>query len=93
MWHDYLNKLTERYLYQFIIKGLPVMARRLFLTGTTVDELQDELYLVLLHAMQTWKPNENIHRTLNFASFYEKVIEFYSGNLLHSAECKMMKHK
>ncbi|MFC5529512.1 hypothetical protein [Cohnella yongneupensis] len=88
MWHDHLKKLTDRYLNRFIIKGLPFMARRLFLTGTTVDELQDELYLVLLHAIHDWKPDAKNHRTLNFATYYEKAVEFYSGNLLRKFNSK-----
>ncbi len=82
MWHDYLKKLTDQYLHRFIIKGLPVQARRLFLTDTTAGDLQDVLYPVLLQAIQDWKADTNTHSTRGFAAFYEKAVQFYSGNLL-----------
>lgn len=88
MWHDYLKKLTNQYLHRFIIKGLPVQARRLFLTDTIAEELQDVLYPILLQAIQDWNKDTSTHFTKDFAAFYEKAVEFNSGNLLRRFNSK-----
>lgn len=82
MWNSYLKNLTNQYLYEFIIKGLPEMARRLFLTDTKAEELQDVLYPVLMRAIQDWEPNANHRFTKDFAAYYKKAVEYESGNIL-----------
>lgn len=88
MWHDHLKKLTHQYLHDFIIKGMPEMARRLFLTDTKAEELQDMLYPVLLQAIRDWEPDDEHRFTKDFAAFYKKAVEYERGNILRKFNSK-----
>lgn len=88
IWHDYLKRLTNQYLQDLIIKGLPEMARRLFLTDTKPEELQDMLYPVLIQAIHDWEPDNEYRFTKDFAAFYKKAVEFERANILRKYNSK-----
>ncbi|CAM4454289.1 ECF-type sigma factor [Paenibacillus typhae] len=82
-WSKYLKILTWRYLQEFVIKGLPVNAKRLFLYDYESDHLEDVLYDVLLKSIENWKPNAPDKYTMDFAAYYKRAVEFFSGNIIN----------
>lgn len=90
-WNRYLNRLTQNYMNQFVIKGLTVSAKRLFLAEHHYDQLQDVLYEVLIKAIEKWTPYMTDQNTRDFAAYYKQAVEFYTGNIIN--RCKRLKHQ
>ncbi|RXZ79059.1 sigma-70 family RNA polymerase sigma factor [Paenibacillaceae bacterium] len=90
-WHDFLEKLTRHYMNKFVIKGLPLVVKRLYLADHEAAELQDLLYPVLVKAIHTWQPHAPEHPTKDFAAYYGKAVEYYTGNIIR--KYKRRKHE
>lgn len=81
-WHRYLNKLTKQYLHKYVIQGLPLVVKRLYMADHHAEELQDMLYPILIKAIQQWSPNVPDRNTLDFAAYYGEAIEYFTGNIV-----------
>lgn len=90
-WDKCLKDLTQSYLYRYVIKGLTVSAKRLFLVDHQNDQLQDVLYEVLLKAIDKWTPNMPGLNTRDFAAYYQRAVMNFSGNIIN--RCKRKKHQ
>jgi len=90
-WRRYLNKLTDHYLHKYVIQGLPVLTRHLFLGDHKATELKNALYPVLVKTIRKWTPNTMDRCTMDFAAFYGKAVQFFSGNLIRKFQSKCYK--
>lgn len=88
-WNKYLKDLTNRYLYKYVIKGLTVFAKRLFLVDHQSYELQDVLYPVLIKAIHQWTPNALDRNTRDFAAYYKQAVRNFTGNINNRYKHKM----
>jgi len=80
-WDKYLKKLTNLYLNKYVIKGLTVTAKRIFLVDHQYYELQDVLYPVLIEAIMKWIPNDPNQNTRHFAAYYKQAVRNFTGNI------------
>lgn len=80
-WDKYLKHLTTLYLNKYVVKGLTVTAKRLFLVDHQPGELQDVLYPVLIEAIHKWTPDSPIHNTRDFAAYYKQAVRNFTGNI------------
>lgn len=78
-WDKYLHELTYNLVNKYVVKGLPTKAKQLFLTGNTYYDLRDELYIVLVDAINNWNPNAPDRNTKDFAAFYIKAAYNHVG--------------
>ena len=78
-WDNYLWDLNHSLIEKYLIKGLPTIAKQLFLDGNNYSELKDEFYIVLIETINKWTPNSPDHYTRDFAAFYQQAIYDYVG--------------
>lgn len=78
-WDEYLWNLNYNLVEKYLVKGLPVIAKQLFLDGTTHSEVKDEFYIVLVETINKWIPNSPDHWTRDFVAFYKQAIYDYVG--------------
>jgi len=78
-WDDYLWDLNHSLIEKYLIKGLPTIAKQLFLDGNSYNELKDAFYIVLIETINKWIPNSPDHHTRDFAAFYKQAIYDYVG--------------
>jgi predicted DNA-binding protein YlxM (UPF0122 family) len=88
-WEKYLKALTNIYLNKYVIKGLTVSAKRLFLVDHQYYHLQDVLYPVLLEAIHKWTPNAPDRNTLDFVAYYKQAVRNFTGNINNRYNHKM----
>jgi len=88
-WDKYLKNLTNCYLNKYVIKGLTVSAKRLFLVDHRYYELQDVLYPVLMEAIHKWTPNAPDRNTRDFAAYYQQAVRNFTGNINNRYNHKM----
>lgn len=81
VWDNYLKDLTQSYLNKYVIRGLTVTAKRLFLIDHQYHELQDVLYPVLIKAIYQWTPNDPTRNTRDFAAYYKQAVRNFTGNI------------
>nr|WP_092074118.1 hypothetical protein [Dendrosporobacter quercicolus]NSL47752.1 hypothetical protein [Dendrosporobacter quercicolus DSM 1736]SDM78031.1 hypothetical protein SAMN04488502_10789 [Dendrosporobacter quercicolus] len=80
-WDRYLKDLTQSYLNKYVIRGLTVTAKKIFLVDHQYYHLQDVLYPVLMEAIHKWTPNAQDRNTLDFAAYYKQAVRNFTGNI------------
>jgi hypothetical protein len=88
-WDKYLKDLTYSYLNKYVIRGLPVTAKKLFLVDHQYYHLQDVLYPVLIKAIHQWTPNVQDRNTRDFAAYYKQAVKNLTGNIINRYNHKM----
>ncbi|MCE5287475.1 MAG: HTH domain-containing protein [Pelosinus sp.] len=88
-WDKYLKNLTYSYLNKYVIRGLPVSAKKLFLIDHQYYHLQDVLYPVLIKAIHQWTPNAQNRNTRDFAAYYKQAVKNLTGNIINRYNHKM----
>jgi len=88
-WDKYLKDLTNSYLNKYVIRGLPVSAKKLFLVDHQYYHLQDVLYPVLIKAIHQWTPNAQNRNTRDFAAYYKQAVKNLTGNIINRYNHKM----
>lgn len=78
-WDDFLWDLNYSLIEKYLIKGLPTIAKQLFLDGNNYSDLKDEFYIVLMETIHKWIPNSPDHYTRDFAAFYKQAVYDYVG--------------
>lgn len=78
-WDKYLEDLTYTWVKKYLVEGLPTFAKQIFLDGDNYNEIQDELYIVLVTALEKWTPNAPDRYTRDFAAFYKQAVYDYVG--------------
>lgn len=91
-WDKYLNDLTQSYLNKYVIRGLTVSAKKLFLVDHQYYHLQDVLYPVLVEAIHNWTPNAQDRNTRDFAAYYKQAVRNFTGNINNRYNHKMYQH-
>lgn len=89
VWDKYLKNLTQTYLNKYVIRGLTVSAKKLFLVDHQYYELQDVLYPVLMKAIHNWTPNDPTRNTRDFAAYYKQAVRNFTGNINNRYNHKM----
>jgi hypothetical protein len=88
-WDKYLKDLTNSYLNKYVIRGLPVSAKKLFLIDHQYYHLQDVLYPVLIKAIHQWTPNDPTRNTRDFVAYYKQAVKNLTGNIINRYNHKM----
>jgi predicted DNA-binding protein YlxM (UPF0122 family) len=88
-WDKYLKDLTNSYLNKYVIRGLTVSAKRLFLVDHQYYHLQDVLYPILLEAIHKWAPNAPDRNTRDFTAYYKQAVRNFTGNINNRYNHKM----
>lgn len=88
-WDKYLKDLTHSYLSKYVMRGLTVQAKKLFLTDHQYYHLQDVLYPVLIQAIHKWTPNAPDRYTRDFAAYYKQAVRNFTGNINNRYNHKM----
>jgi|GEM_PF-1639410 len=88
-WEKYLKDLTQSYLNKYVIRGLTVTAKKIFLVDHQYYHLQDALYPVLIKAIHQWAPNDPNRNTRDFAAYYKQAVRNFTGNINNRYNHKM----